>query len=196
MPARPDLGRVSGLVHPSFIEAAKDVSHILTSLKVRHALIGGLAVGAYGYPRATKDVDFVVGDEAFEHHGPIVSFRSGIPLRIGSVIVDVLADSGVPSPYGTRSMGVPIVSLAVLTYLKIKAFRMQDQLDVVELLRHGCDQEEMAKRLTASQREGRFEKLVARAAGGGSGSPFRGGARGRRVGSSKSKDARGRDSHG
>lgn len=181
MLARPDLGRVSGLVHPSFIEAAKDASRILTSLKVRHALIGGLAVGAYGYPRATKDVDFVVGDEAFEHHGPIVSFRSGIPLRIGSVIVDVLADSGVPSPYGMRSMGVPIVSLAVLTYLKIKAFRMQDQLDVVELLRHGCDQEEMAKRLTASQREGRFEKLVARAAGVGSGSPFRGGARGRRA---------------
>ncbi len=38
----------------------------LTCAGVRHVLIGALAVGAWGYPRASKDVDFLVGDEAFD----------------------------------------------------------------------------------------------------------------------------------
>lgn len=60
--------------------------------------MGGLAVGAHGYPRATKDVVFLVGDEAFEHHtGGIVTMKTGIPIQIGGVLVDLLsaqADEG------------------------------------------------------------------------------------------------------
>ena len=39
--------------------------------KVRYALIGGVAAGAYGQPRATRDVDFLVGDEAFDTVGAV-----------------------------------------------------------------------------------------------------------------------------
>jgi len=36
----------------------------LTELGVRHVLVGGLAVGGWGHPRATKDVVFLVGEES------------------------------------------------------------------------------------------------------------------------------------
>jgi hypothetical protein len=41
-------------------------SENLRALSVRHVVVGGLAVCANGYPRNTKAVDFLVGDEAFE----------------------------------------------------------------------------------------------------------------------------------
>src|SRR6185369_6865442 len=74
------------------LDAMRKASDELTRLGVRHALVGGLAVGAHGYPRATKDVDFLVGDEAFEHHaGGIVTMKPGIPIQIGGVLVDLLS---------------------------------------------------------------------------------------------------------
>ena len=39
---------------PGDIEKAARVSRLLTELGVPHALIGGLAVGVHGHPRATK----------------------------------------------------------------------------------------------------------------------------------------------
>lgn len=47
------------------LDDARRVSATLTRLRVPHALVGGLAVGLHGHPRATKDVDFLVGEEAF-----------------------------------------------------------------------------------------------------------------------------------
>ena len=63
-----NLSVVEGVVAPRVLDAMRSASDELTRLGVRHALVGGLAVGAHGYPRATKGVDFLVGDEAFEHH--------------------------------------------------------------------------------------------------------------------------------
>lgn len=51
------------------------MSEALTSLGVRHALVGGLAVGVHGHPRATKDIDFIVGAEAFATTSPRLTFR-------------------------------------------------------------------------------------------------------------------------
>jgi hypothetical protein len=42
-----------------------DASALLGQLGVKHALVGGLAIGAYGYVRATKGVDFLVDDSAW-----------------------------------------------------------------------------------------------------------------------------------
>jgi predicted nucleotidyltransferase len=41
-------------------EDFKDFIKFLNSNKVRYLLIGGWAVGLYGYPRATKDIDFFI----------------------------------------------------------------------------------------------------------------------------------------
>jgi hypothetical protein len=60
------LDGLRGVVHPDILERTEQISRTLTALGIPHALIGGLAVGVYGHPRATKDVDFLVGTEAFE----------------------------------------------------------------------------------------------------------------------------------
>lgn len=47
----------------------------LTELGIPHVLIGGLAVGLNGHPRATKDVDYMVGPVAFSSMEPILLYR-------------------------------------------------------------------------------------------------------------------------
>lgn len=69
----------------------KVASAALKQVGVRHVVVGGLAVGANGYPRATKDVDFLVGDEAFERHaGGLVTLRPGVPFQVNRVAVDFI----------------------------------------------------------------------------------------------------------
>ena len=44
-------------------EDFKDFINLLNSNNVRYLLVGGWAVGIYGYPRATKDIDFLVAND-------------------------------------------------------------------------------------------------------------------------------------
>jgi len=119
--------------------------------------------------RATKDVDFLVGDEGFEHHrGGIVTFNPALPIRIGDVPVDTLASDAVTEDQVEEPLeteGIPIVEPAALVYLKLKAWRRRDQEDVVELLRAGLDDRPVRAFLDehASELVDRFEVLVARA---------------------------------
>lgn len=137
----PDLTRIDDVVSPKITSAMRDASAALTALGIRHALIGGIAVGAYGYARATKDVDFIAGEEAFEiHGGGLLTFKAGVPLAIRGVAVDVLeADSieaaELDDPVMTE--GIPIVTPEVLVYMKLRAHRRRDQEDIVQLLREG-----------------------------------------------------------
>lgn len=73
---------------PAFRAATRAAAKAYERAGVRYALIGGVAAGAYSQPRATKDVDFLVGDEAFDSIGTIVSFRPGIPLEAHGVPID------------------------------------------------------------------------------------------------------------
>ncbi|MDR0495766.1 MAG: hypothetical protein LBG95_09110 [Treponema sp.] len=41
----------------------KDFIKCLNSCKVKYLLVGGWAVGIYGHPRATKDIDFLISKE-------------------------------------------------------------------------------------------------------------------------------------
>jgi hypothetical protein len=54
------------VVAPNVIDDAIEMGQLLAGLGIPHALVGGLAVGLNGHPRATKDVDYLVGREAFE----------------------------------------------------------------------------------------------------------------------------------
>lgn len=142
----PNLALVRGVVAPEILQAAEVASQKLREAGIPHALVGGLAVGAHGYPRTTDDVDFLVGDEAFEKHaGGLVTLK--LPLiAVGKVSVDFLS---IEEARGEReqmlealehspsSDGVPIVPLSVLVYLKLKAGRQRDLADVVELLKRG-----------------------------------------------------------
>src|SRR5262252_3288656 len=72
----PDLTRALRLV-PGFERAVREVSKMLSDAGIRHALVGALAANAYrNRPRTTEDIDFLVGDEAFQKHdGGFVTMR-------------------------------------------------------------------------------------------------------------------------
>lgn len=138
----PSISLLHGVVAPEILNAMRSASAQLTRTGVRHALIGALAAGAWGYPRASRDVNFLVGDEAFEtHEGEIVTMASGVPISAGGVSIDHLGvlphekylERAVSQP--VMDEGLPIAPLEAQVYLKLKSPRKKDEADVVELLR-------------------------------------------------------------
>jgi hypothetical protein len=123
---------------------ATEVSRRLSEAGVPHALIGGLAVGVHGHPRATKDVDFLVGAEAFESMSPILVYRDDLNDLPKVGVVDLLA---VPSEFPSLSKHltasspaeVPIIPVEALILLKLHANRPQDRADVTALLKAGAN---------------------------------------------------------
>lgn len=142
----PDLALCDGVVSTRILQALYDAAAQLDVLGVPYVTIGGIAVGAHGAPRATKDVDFLVGEEAFEHHGPLVSFRAGLPIASGGVAVDPVSIGSDESflletfDHPIESRGVPVIGLAPLIYMKLSAGRHQDLADVTRLLESGIDE--------------------------------------------------------
>ena len=169
----PDLALLDDVVSDKVLGAMRVASARLRELGVRHVLVGALAVGAHGYPRATRDVDFLVGDEAFEHHeGGVVTLKPGVPIQVGGVIVDHL--SATPEepyladalPPADASPEVPIASAAVVVYLKLRSSRLRDKADVVELLKSGLEAPPCRAYLTAHAPDllRAFDELVEEAA--------------------------------
>ena len=165
----PDLHLLDGVVAPEILHAMRAASAQLSAAGIRHGLAGALAVGAHGYPRATKDVDFLVGDEAFEHHkGGIVSIAPGVPIRINQVAIDPI--SIIPSERHLDADlnrvevtgGIPVLPVEALIYLKLTSPRKRDAADVVELIKCGIDEDAMRQylRQNAPNLMDRFEDLV------------------------------------
>ena len=133
------LDGLRGVVHPDILERTERISRTLTALGVPHALIGGLAVGVHGYPRLTKDVDFIVGVQAFEQTNPFLVYRTELAevARVG--FSDLMAiPVGFPwlEDEVVLSDSVPVISLSGLVLMKLLAFRPQDRADVEALLRN------------------------------------------------------------
>jgi hypothetical protein len=80
IPRRPvnltDLKEVFRFVAPTVRNAAIKSAEQLNQLGIRYALAGGLAVGAYGYIRATTGLDFLVGEEAARQYVRLESRRT------------------------------------------------------------------------------------------------------------------------
>ena len=140
-----NLKDIFRFVSPQVREAAVKTAEQLTHLNIRYALAGALAVGAHGYIRATTDVDFLVGEEAFEHHGVLVTFKAGVPIEVDGIRIDYLS----PVSLGAQleavldnpptSENISIVPIEALIYMKLVAKRRQDQLDIIELVKAGAD---------------------------------------------------------
>jgi len=120
------------------------------SLGVRYALVGGLAAGAYGAPRFTKDIDFLVGEEAFVRSGMIISFAKPMPLQAGDVAIDPIPlpdhpqrrarlDDALSHPVIDETLGVaiPMISATALAYMKLASPRGKDRDDIVTMMRAG-----------------------------------------------------------
>jgi hypothetical protein len=158
-PKSPNLELLEGVVASPVLAAMRAASAQLSAIGVPHALVGGLAVGAWGYPRATKDVDFLVGDQAYEHHdGGLVTMRPGVPVQVAGVAIDFLS----PAPdedHLARALSpvaaitVPIAPIEVLVQLKLKSPRQKDLADVVELIKAGIDVSFVEASIAATARE-------------------------------------------
>jgi len=168
-----DLAPVAEVVSERIWKAMVDASAELTRLGIKHALVGGLAVGAHGWPRATKDVDFLVDDGAFaKSPAGIVTMRPGLPIEAHGVAIDSLSirdderylQGAVTNPVTTRE-GVPVAPIEALVTLKLKSPRAKDATDVIELVKAGIDADLVRAFLAthAAALVPRFDDLVARA---------------------------------
>lgn len=131
-------------------------------------MIGGLAVGANGYPRTTRNVDFLVGDEAFNHHaGGLVTMNAAIPIEVNGVAIDYLSvRPGEDHLAAALAKSGTIIDAARLVYMKIKASRLQDRADVAGLVKAGLDVDACRAYLAtnAAALVISFDELVAKAA--------------------------------
>jgi hypothetical protein len=139
---RPDPTLLVDVVAPKVLDALRLASEALTLAHVRHVVVGGLAVGANGYPRATRDVDFLVGAEAFHHHASgLVTMRPEIPFQVNGVAVDLLSPE-MHEPFLEATLSAPpgsMMEAAPLVYLKLKSPRRKDHVDVIEMIKGGID---------------------------------------------------------
>ncbi|MCL4227774.1 MAG: hypothetical protein KJZ91_25195 [Myxococcales bacterium] len=139
---KPDPSLLIDVVAPKVLHALDLASAALTAAKVRHVVVGGLAVGANGYPRATKDVDFLVGGEAFRHHpSGLVTMRPEIPFQVDGVAVDLLSPEPGEDFLEATLAAAPgsMMEAAPLVYLKLKSPRRKDQVDVIEMIKGGIE---------------------------------------------------------
>jgi hypothetical protein len=163
-----DLKEVFQFVPPRVRNAAIKSAEQLNNLGIRYALAGGLAVGAHGYIRATIDVDFLVGEEAFEHQGLLVAFKAGVPIEVDGVRIDYMSPVALGAQleevldHPLMNEGLAIVPIEVLIYMKLAARRRRDLVDVIELIKVGADVNRVQAYLQeyASDLAPQFEELV------------------------------------
>lgn len=125
------------VVSPTLLRRAAETSRLLRKLEVPHALVGGLAVGLHGHLRATRDVDFMVGEEAFSSTNPFLVYRDELKelARVGET--DIMS---IPERYPCLQeelrleVDVPVISLRGLVLTKLDANRARDREDVRVLL--------------------------------------------------------------
>ena len=123
---------------------------MLSEAGIRHALVGALAANAYRTrPRTTEDIDFLVGDEAFETHPggyvtmkvPVIEFDGinvdQVPLTEAlRVIEEILTRAHV-------SRGVPIAPVDTIVIMKLLAGRTQDLADIEAIASSGVDRDSL-----------------------------------------------------
>lgn len=147
------LLELADVVSPTVIQDAIETGELLARLRVPHVLVGGLAVGLNGFPRATKDVDYLVGPEAFEKTSPTLVYRAELKDRIQMGVVDLIA---VPEAFPALKDQLAIVDVGevhviapeALILMKLSANRVQDRADIVRLIESGIDAEQVAAYLT------------------------------------------------
>ena len=161
------LQELEAAVSPRVIEDAIEMGELLAKLRIPHALVGGLAVGLNGFPRATSDVDYLVGSEAFETTSPVLVFREELRNRDEMGVIDLLA---VPDAYPclldqlaiVKAGEVHVIAPEALILMKLSANRPQDRADIVRLVGADVEQREVAAYLAEQAPDllNRFAELI------------------------------------
>lgn len=154
-PPGADLKPVAEVVSEKVWRAMTDASAWLREMDIHHALVGDMAVGAHGWPRATAKVDFMVDDSAWLHMGSMVSLRVGLPVRAHGIPIGVALIRDDERHLlraieaAEESEGVPVAPLEALVYLKLASPRSQDKQDIFNLVRAGTDLDRVRRYLAA-----------------------------------------------
>jgi hypothetical protein len=116
----------------------------------RYVIIGGLAAGVWGRPRATKDVDVLILRQDVKDVGDTRSLGEvyGITVKIGDegIPVDILFPDkhedflieAIRKPAALID-GLPVIDINAFVYLKMKAARRRDENDIMDLASEGAD---------------------------------------------------------
>ena len=126
------------------LEAAKKLSQRLTAAGVRHVFDGGIAVVVYGWPRFTKNIVVMVGDEAFDRlAGSVQELRADLPTTVDGVGVDYLP-TAVAGDFAEAELslafvtgGLPIARAEIVICTKLLRHLHRDRTDLVEVLKAG-----------------------------------------------------------
>lgn len=123
---------------------------MLSEAGIRHALVGALGANAYrSRPRTTEDIDFLVGEEAFEKHSagfvtmrvPVVEFDGidvdQVPLTDALRVIE----EGLTRAY--ISNGVPIAPLDTIVVRKLLSGRTQDLADIEAIVDSGAERQRL-----------------------------------------------------
>lgn len=150
---------------PDLVSAVASIAAVFGRRTVRHALIGGLAVGLRSRPRSTKDADFIVNVPAltlpavledlvaegfnidvidtirrWSADRLVVFFKGQVRIDWIQPVVPLYAhvlDMAELKPWLDTQLRVATAEGLVLT--KMVAFREQDQADIVTLLEANRD---------------------------------------------------------
>jgi predicted nucleotidyltransferase len=95
----------------------KDFLKLLNENDVHYLLIGGYAVGYYGYPRATHDMDIWIAVDP-ENAKRMVDVMTGFGFAEGAIAKEVFLQSE-----GVVRMGVPPLRLEILMSISGVAFK-------------------------------------------------------------------------
>jgi len=118
----------------------KEFLRLLNAHQIKYLLIGGYAVGYYGYPRATADMDIWIGMNP-KNAGEVVTALKEFGFNVPDLSVGVFL-----KPNQIIRMGIPPVRIEILTTISGVNFeecypeRVVDELDGVQVnlisLRH------------------------------------------------------------
>ena len=139
-------------------EDFKEFIDFLNANKVRYLLVGGWAVGLHGYPRATKDIDFLIAVDQknlrklqkalYEFGAPTIEMdhfkKTGNFFRMGRspVQIDIITDAAgidIKECYKRRmtivvdKTEIPLISREDLIKNKRATGRIQDMADAETL---------------------------------------------------------------
>lgn len=165
MSAMTEIRRFAQAVSPTvppFDEALPHLRAMLDAAGEPYRLVGGIAVIHHGYVRATRDLDVLVSarganelDALLPDFGFVRESRTRLRHVQTNVTVDLLiggdrnprpAQPPYPEPASlpASSRDPEMVGLAGLVELKLAAGRMQDQADIVALLKLTSEAEYIA----------------------------------------------------
>jgi hypothetical protein len=153
----------------------------LEKAEIPYAVVGGMALSAHQYRRATDDVDLLLTPEGIAEFRRLFvpKYYEQVPGRSrrfvdcsNGVTIDILVTGhypgsgkpgpiAYPDPVAVRQvvMEVPVINLPTLVELKLAAGRHRDFGDVVELIRFNNLDESFADKLHESVRRDYTECL-------------------------------------